>query len=151
MGIPPESAWLADFAHPHGAPRLEVLARRWAGPRRRDLLDTIADARWLDRTRATPVEIVDSTPAGVERLLRVRGANGRCIVLAEEPSAAYEALREALVRVVGQSYAAIVFCTPGPLAYYETETSERFILIGTARVGEKNVAPEAALKARQPR
>jgi hypothetical protein len=100
--------------------------------RRKDATAELGESRNLDSRWRIPLAPSEQSLAGIERLLRARGAGADCLVISE--NAALDGRRmplaEALQDVVGYGMGTIVSCVPGKLAYFEGEgPSDRFILV----------------------
>jgi hypothetical protein len=107
---------------------LDQLASR----KRRDLfLDRFNHHLDYDASLAVRVPPNQQTAAGVEALLRKKGALDTCHVISS--LAKWDGrelpLRDALDLVVGFTIGTVLCCVPGRLAYYESEDlGERYIL-----------------------
>jgi hypothetical protein len=97
--------------------------------RRKDFVRDLAhfddfDARYIVRISTT-----DQNPAGIEALLRARGAGSSCHVISESSflDGRVMNLAEALKETIGCGMGTILCCKSAQLAYFENE-DQRFIL-----------------------
>jgi hypothetical protein len=88
-------------------------------------------AHWNDFDPQFVVRITPSSqhPAGIEAILRAKGARPTCQVISENCALDLKTvtLEDALKETVGYQMGTILCCIPGRLAYFENEDS-RFIL-----------------------
>lgn len=88
-------------------------------------------AHWNDFNPRFIVRISPSSqhPAGIEAILRAKGAPATCQVISENSALDSKTvlLEDALKETVGYQMGTLLCCIPGRLAYFENEDS-RFIL-----------------------
>ena len=96
---------------------------------RQKLIDELAHFGHFDPRFRLPLESKKLFPAGIETVLRAKGAGSTCWVISEDRSIDGReiGLAEALKEVVGNQMGTVLICIPGRLAFVETE-DERYVL-----------------------
>jgi len=99
--------------------------------RRKKITASLAHFKDLDPRWVVPIPPSEQTAAGLERLLRARGARDSCYLVSEASQLDSQRLPlgEALEEVIGYGMGTLISCVPGELAFFEGEgPADRCIL-----------------------
>ena len=117
-----EDSFVNAFIVPEKRSRyLQLLANP---KRRREILDRFNHQLDYDDSLATAVTASQHSSQQLEKLLRAKGADDICYVIADQLSLDGHdiPLEEALDSVYCHDFAAVISCIPGRLAYYKPES-----------------------------